>query len=159
VNEFYDFREAYCVCKLTNGELFKNTTAKTKPFKDIDWAGKDYLCETKNENATYDKISGVKISKMSPSSFQMIYDMNARKGELGGYMIAIYIALIEHIVIWFVTWLQLPTKTQETKWIKTGIFYLTFFEGAIMILIATAPDTWYATTNGRNTDFTTLWYQ
>jgi hypothetical protein len=77
---------------------------------------------------------------------------------MGGYLIGIYIAVIEQIVIWFVTWLQLPTKTQEIKWIKNGIFYLTFFEAAVMILLATAPSTRFANTNGRNTDFTTLWY-
>jgi hypothetical protein len=77
---------------------------------------------------------------------------------MGGYKISIYIAVMEIIVIWFVTWLQLPTKTQEIKWIKTGIFYLTFFEGAGMVLLATAPSTRFAKTNGRNTDFTTLWY-
>jgi hypothetical protein len=73
-------------------------------------------------------------------------------------MVGIYIAVIEALVIWYVQWLQLPTKTQEISWIKKGIFYLTFFEGAILVLLVSAPSTWFADTGGRNTDFTTFWY-
>jgi hypothetical protein len=84
---------------------------------------------------------------------------------LASIIIAVGNAVMQKMIIEYVTWLGFETKTSEISWIKWLVFFVTTFNTSFLIFIAAGhsdvSEIFYVfgRSQGRYADFTVTWYE